>query len=148
MTKIYLKMARIHARVKGKSGSKRPVTVDLSFVKIKKQDVEVKIIELAKADVMPSEIGIILRDTYGVPSVKAYLGKSVTQILSEKSLLTEIPEDLASLVDKAKKLQKHLSQNKKDIHNKRGLILIESKIRRLVKYYKGKNRIPANWSYN
>ncbi len=141
-------MARIHARVKGKSGSTRPVKSDLSFVTIKKAEVEKLIVGFAKEDVVPSKIGLILRDTYGVPSVKKLTGKSVSKILAEKKLTTQIPEDLNSLVIKAKKLKKHLDLNKRDTHNKRGLILIESKIRRLTKYYKKTDKIPQTWSYN
>jgi small subunit ribosomal protein S15 len=141
-------MARIHARVKGKSGSKRPINADLSFVTLSAKEVEKKVIELGKEDKGPSMIGLILRDTYGVPSVKKLTGKSILQILKENKLNTEVPEDLSSLVEKANKLKKHLENNKKDLHNKRSLSLIESKIRRLTKYYMKKGVIPSNWRYN
>ena len=140
-------MARTHARVKGKSGSTRPVTADLSFVSLKKKEVEDIIVQLAKDDTKPSMIGLILRDKYGVPSVKALTGKSVTQILEEKGAKASIPEDLANLVTKAKALSKHLESNTRDTQNKRGLILIESKIRRLTTYYKKTGGVPQNWSY-
>jgi small subunit ribosomal protein S15 len=61
--------------------------------------------------------------------------------------LVEVPEDLTALVVKAKALKKHLSFNKRDVHNKRGLILLESKIRRLSTYYKKTNRLAQNWRY-
>lgn len=140
-------MARTHARVKGKSGSSKPVVADLSFVTLSKKEVEAKIIEMAKNDTPPSIIGLTLRDAYGIPSVKKFTGKSVTEILKEKNMLTAVPEDLNALVIKAKALRKHLENNTRDIHNKRGLILIESKIRRLSTYYKNNGRIAANWSY-
>ncbi len=142
-------MARTHARVKGKSGSTRPVTPNLSFVTIKAKDVEKLIVKMSKEDAMPaSKIGLILRDTYAVPSVKALCGKSVTQILAENDVLPSIPGDLNSLVEKVLALKKHLEANPRDTHNKRGLILLQSKIRRLSTYYKNKGRIPANWSYD
>lgn len=140
-------MARTHARVKGKSGSSKPAVADLSFVTMSKKEIEVKVLEMAKADVAPSMIGLTLRDTYGVPSVKKITGKSITDLLKENKLLTSVPEDLTALVVKAKALSKHLEHNKRDTHNKRGLILIESKIRRLSTYYKNKGRIAGNWSY-
>ncbi|MFT4244576.1 MAG: 30S ribosomal protein S15 [Candidatus Woesearchaeota archaeon] len=142
-------MARIHARVKGKSGSTKPITPDLSFVSLKAKEVEALIIKLVKEDnKSSSEIGIILRDTYAVPSVKAVCGKSIGTILKENNLEKTIPEDLQALVEKVFSLKKHLSNNKKDVHNKRSLLLIESKIRRLTKYYKSKGRIAQNWRYD
>ena len=141
-------MARIHARTKGKSGSVKPVNKDLSFVNMKKEEVEKLIINFAKDDVTSSKIGLILRDTYGVPCVKALTGKSVSKIIAENKLTSVVPEDLAALVAKSKALKKHLENNSRDTHNSRGLILIESKIRRLVKYYKGTNRIAENFKFN
>jgi len=141
-------MARIHARTKGKSGSTRPVEADLSFVQYKKKEVEALIVKLVKEDYKkPSEVGLILRDSYGIPSIKLITGRTISKILEENKLSLDVPEDLASLVSKVKSLKKHLESNTRDTHNKRGLILIESKIRRLVKYYKKNGRIASNWSY-
>ena len=75
---------------------------------MKKKEVEDLVVTLAKDDVKPSSIGLVLRDTHGVPSVKTVTGKSITQILNEAKLLSTIPEDLSALVEKAKKLKKHL----------------------------------------
>lgn len=147
-TEIYLKMARIHARVKGKSGSKRPVNADISFVQYKAKDVADLVVKLHNDDVKPSMIGLVLRDRYGIPSVKKITGKSITKILEEKKVVIAVPEDLANLVDKAKALRKHLHANTRDTHNKRGLLLVESRIRRLAKYYKKNGKLADNWSYN
>ena len=142
-------MARIHARTKGKSGSTKPNLVDISFVTLKAKDVEKLIVQLSKEDNMSaSEIGVVLRDTHAIPSVKAVCGKSIGTILKEHDLEKTIPEDLQALVEKVFSLKKHLSNNKKDVHNKRSLLLIESKIRRLTKYYKSKGRIAQNWRYD
>ena len=139
-------MARTHARVKGKSGSTRPVAADLSFVTMKKAEVEKLIIKFAKEDMNQSKIGLVLRDTYGVPSIKKITGTSIGKILEKQKLKFAIPEDLQALVVKAKRLTKHLGTNLRDTHNSRGLQLIESKIRRLSNYYKKAGKIPANWS--
>ena len=142
-------MARIHARKRGQSGSSRPVEKDLSFVGLKAKEVEDLIVDIAKKEALsPSQIGLRLRDTYGVPSVRALCGKKITQILDEAGELRDIPEDLRALVDKRNKLKKHLATNTRDTHNKRGLLLIESKIRRLSNYYKEKGRLPKKWGYN
>ena len=116
-------MARTHARVKGKSGSTRPVKTDLSFVTLKAKEVEDLVVKMAKDDVKPSKIGLVLRDSYGVPSIKKLTGKSVTKILSDSKLLTKVPEDLQALVTKLLALKKHLQNNPRDTHNKRGYIL-------------------------
>ena len=44
-------------------------------------------------------------------------------------------------------LRKHLSENKKDLHNKRQLNLIESKIRRLVRYYIRSRKLQKDFIY-
>ena len=135
-------MARIHARVRGKSGSTRPFEADLSFVALKSEEVESLVLELFEKNMTPSVIGMALRDSYGVPSVKLVCGKSITQILNYK----EIPEDLAAIVSRIKVLRKHLETNTRDTHNKRGLRLLESKLRRLSRYYKRVGRISSQWS--
>jgi len=140
-------MARTHARVKGKSGSTRPVEADLSFVTIKKEEVVKIILDMAKDDIKPSVIGLTLRDQYAVPSVKLVCGKSITKILAENNMESKLPEDLQLLVVKADKLKKHLGNNNRDVHNKRGLQLIEAKIRGLTKYYKSTGRIESGWNY-
>ncbi|MCD6522932.1 MAG: 30S ribosomal protein S15 [Candidatus Diapherotrites archaeon] len=142
-------MARMHARKKGKSGSKRPPTkIAPEWVDMSAKQVEELVVKLAKEGKSMSIIGVILRDQYGIPSIKAVCGKSVKDILKENNLLPELPEDLRNLMEKAVKLRKHLEKNKKDLHNRRGLMLIESKIKRLQKYYKRKKVLPQNWYYN
>ncbi|MEK6967241.1 MAG: 30S ribosomal protein S15, partial [Nanoarchaeota archaeon] len=42
----------------------------------------------------------------------------------------------------------HLEKNHKDMAAKRGLQLTDSKIRRLVKYYKRTKRIEKDWTYD
>ena len=120
----------------------------MSFVSLKKKEVEELIVKLASQDVKPSMIGLILRDTHAIPSVKAICGKSIGKILEEKKMSLNIPEDLQSLVVRAQKLKKHMEFNTRDVHNKRGLQLTEAKIRRLSTYYKNKGKIPTNWSVN
>ena len=93
-------------------------------------------------------IGIILRDQYGIPNVKEVFGTKMSKIVEELNLKSKYPEDLVNLVRKASHLRKHLEENKKDLHSKRGLQLIESKIRRLVKFYKKQGIFPTKWKYD
>jgi len=142
-------MARLHSGRKGRHGSKRPlVKENPPWVPLSKEEVEKKVVELARKGVSMPMIGMILRDQYGVPSVKLATGKTVSQILKENNLLPAIPPDLAALIEKANNLKEHLKVHKKDYSNKRGLTLVESKIRRLAKYYIREGVLPPTWSYS
>jgi small subunit ribosomal protein S15 len=144
-----IEMARIHARRRGRSGSKRPlITKNPEWVPLNKEEIEKLVVKLGRDGLTSARIGLVLRDNYAVPSVKLATGKSITQILRENGLKPEIPEDLAALMRKAINVDMHLLENKKDVAAKRGLQLIESKIRRLVKYYKRQGVIPADWTYS
>lgn len=133
---------------KGKSHSTRPVSKrSPSWCKYQPEEVEALAIKLAKEGHPPSRIGIILRDQYAIPLVKPITGKSITQILEEAGLKAAVPEDLESLLKKAARLSAHLEKNKKDLHNKRALQLIEAKIHKLVKYYKREGTLPPEWKY-
>lgn len=141
-------MARMHSRKKGKSGSKRPVRKTLpSWIRYKPKEIELIVIKLAKEGKTTSEIGAILRDVYGIPDVKKLMKKNITKLLEEKKLKQAIPEDLLALIKRSIAIKKHLEENHKDEVAKRGLILTESKIRRLVKYYKKTKKLPVDWKY-
>lgn len=62
-------------------------------------------------------------------------------------LAPEIPEDLYHLIKKAVSVRKHLERNRKDKDSKFRLILIESRIHRLSRYYKRAKKLPPNWKY-
>jgi SSU ribosomal protein S15P len=139
-------MARMHSKSKGKSGSTRPpVLKPPEWFDRTPEWVIDKIIELGKAGQPPSMIGLILRDQYGVPLVKAIIGKSITQVLAENGLAPSMPEPLTNLIKKAVTIRKHLEENPKDLHSKRGLQETESKIHRLSKYYKRRKVLPPDW---
>ncbi len=63
-------------------------------------------------------------------------------------LAPEIPEDLYHLIKKAVSVRKHLERNRKDKASKYRLILIESRIHRLSRYYKKTGQLPAVWKYD
>ena len=111
------------------------------------REVESKVIELAKEGKQPAVIGLILRDSYGVPSVHEVTGKKILQILKDAGLGGKLPQDLQNLVQRSIALQEHLAANPRDLHNLRGLELIESRIRALAKYYVGKGELPDTWGY-
>lgn len=97
---------------------------------------------------MPANIGLILRDSYGIPLVKTITGKKITAILKENNMLINpLPEDLTNLIRKALLLRTHMENNRKDMHNKRALQCTESKVYRLVKYYKGTGVLASTFRY-
>jgi len=142
-------MARMYSRKRGRAGSKKPSKKVLpTWVRYKQNELEMLIVKLAKEGKSGSQIGIILRDVYGIPSVKLISKKRITAILEEKKLSKELPEDLLALIKKSVKLIKHLEENKTDESAKRGLLLTESSIKRLVKYYKRTGKVASEWKYN
>jgi len=142
-------VARIYSRKKGKHGSKKPlVKIVPRWVKQKKEDVENLIVKIAQERHSSSEIGTILRDTYGIPDAKLITGKTVTQIMRENKMYPEMPEDMLNLLKKAVVLRAHLQKNKKDKNSQKGLENLESKIRRLSKYYSRKGLIERDWKYD
>jgi len=142
-------MARMYARRKGSAGSTHPYRTSAPEWSLKdKKEIERIILDLVSKGMSTSEIGIVLRDSYGVPSTRLVLGTKITRFLKEENKAPTIPEDLENLIEKAIRLKKHLDVNKKDFHNKRALQLTESKVRRLVKYYKRENVLPETWKYD
>lgn len=140
-------MARMHARKKGKAGSTKPaVPTEQPWVKYKPVEIEQLVIKLGKQGNSTSGAGIILRDSYGIADVKEITGKKISQIFKENKLQPEFPEDLQNLIRRSIQVRKHLDINKKDVVSKRGLQLIDSKIRRLEKYYKKGGILGSNYS--
>lgn len=117
------------------------------WVTITKEEIQTIVEKLAKEGRKEAEIGLILRDQHSVPSIKAITGKTVSQTLKEMGLTPKYPSDLIDLIKKAVGMRKHLALNKKDKLNNKKLVDVESKIKRLVNYYRGK-KLPKNWKYD
>ena len=140
-------MGRLHSHNYGKSHSTRPLNPKSpSWITQDPKEIEELIIKYGK-DLTASQIGVKLRDQHSIPLVKPIIKKTITKVLEENDLKTELPEDLNNIVKKAVGLQKHLKINKKDNRNIRSLELIEAKVHRLSVYYKKIGRIPQNWKY-
>lgn len=142
-------MARMHSGAKGKSGSTKPVQKTKPiWVRYKPREVEFLIAKLAKEGKTPSKIGAILRDVYGIPDAKIMLGKSISALMKEKKLLPELPEDLIALIKRSIMIRKHIEINRNDRTALRGLQLTESKVKRMVKYYKKIGKLEEGWKYD
>lgn len=142
-------MARMHTRRKGQAGSTKPMrTEPPKWSNTNKEEIENTIQQLASGGKGSSEIGMILRDRYGVPDVTLVTGKKIGQILKEKNVAPKVPEDIQSIILNVLDLNKHLLKNKKDVHNKRSLNNMISKIRRLEKYYHREGVLPEDWKFS
>ncbi|MFW5918005.1 MAG: 30S ribosomal protein S15 [Haloferacaceae archaeon] len=145
-------MARMHTRRRGSSDSDKPVADDPpEWSDVDEDAIEERVVELADQGHSPSEIGVKLRDEgvqgTPVPDVSLATGKKVTEILADNDADPEIPEDLRNLMERAVGLREHMDDNPGDAQNKRALQNTESKIRRLVDYYRG-DKLEAEFTYS
>ena len=145
-------MARMHTRRRGASGSDRPATDEPpEWSDVEADDVEARVVELAENGHPPAVIGLKLRDEgvrgTPVPNVKLATGKKLTEILEENDASPDVPEDLRNLLERAIRLSEHMDENPQDYQNKRALQNTESKVRRLVTYYRG-DGIPEDFRYS
>merc|ERR1711865_326142 len=118
-----------------------------TWLKMKPDDISDHICKLAKKGLAPSQIGVTLRDSFGIPAVRTVTGNKILRILKVNGLAPELPEDLYYLIKKAVAIRKHLDRNRKDRDSKFRLILVESRIHRLARYYKRVKSLPATFKY-
>ncbi|KAK4993278.1 ribosomal 40S subunit protein S13 [Elasticomyces elasticus] len=162
-------MGRMHSNGKGISASAIPYSrTPPAWLKTTPDQVVDQICKLARKGATPSQIGVVLRDSHGVAQVKVVtgarhlhpaqvgeakltfgIGNKILRILKSSGLAPEIPEDLYMLIKKrqAVAVRKHLERNRKDKDSKFRLILIESRIHRLSRYYKTVGALPPTWRY-
>lgn len=142
----------MHTRRRGSSGSDKPTADEPpEWSDVDADEIEARVVELAEQGHDPSQIGIKLRDEgvtgTPVPDVKLATGKKITEILEENDAKADIPEDLRSLMKRAVRLREHVRENPQDYQNKRALQNTESKVRRLVNYYRG-DELEADFQYS
>ena len=136
------------ARSKGISKSALPYRrTPPSWLKVTAEEIIDHITKLAKKGLTPSQIGVILRDSHGVAQVAHVTGSKILRILKKKGFAPEIPEDLYCLIKKAVAVRKHLDKFRQDKDAKFRLILIESRIHRVARYYKTVKALPPTWKY-
>jgi small subunit ribosomal protein S15 len=142
----------MHTRRRGSSGSDKPVADEPpEWSDVDAEDIEERVVELAEEGHDPSQIGLKLRDEgvtgTPIPDVKLATGKKVTEILEENDAKPDLPEDLRNLMQRAIGLREHMDENPQDVQNKRALQNTESKIRRLVDYYRG-DELDEEFTYS
>ncbi|EHL03641.1 putative 40S ribosomal protein S13 [Glarea lozoyensis 74030] len=128
-------MGRLHSNGKGISASAIPYSrTPPAWLKTTPEQVVDQICKLAKKGATPSQIGVVLRDSHGIAQVKVVTGNKILRILKSNA-------------PKAVAVRKHLERNRKDKDSKFRLILIESRIHRLSRYYKTVGVLPPTWRY-
>ena len=142
----------MHTRRRGTSGSDKPAADEPpEWSDVDAEKIESRVVELAEQGYDPSQIGLKLRDEgvtgTPIPDVKLATGKKVTEILEENDVTSELPEDLRNLMERAVRLRQHIEANPQDFQNKRALQNTESKVRRLVAYYRG-TEIDPEFTYS
>ena len=141
-------MGRMHSKGKGISRRCLPYRkAPPSWVQVSSSDLTEQIVKLAKKGASPSSIGVVLRDSYGVPQVKGVTGSKILRILKVAGVAPSIPEDLYHLIKKAVSVRKHIEKFRADRDGKFRLILIESRIHRLARYYRTAKALPPTWRY-
>lgn len=141
-------MTRQYSHKDGKSHPTRPIyKLSPPWVTYTPEEVTLLIIKMANKGLTPSQIGVRLRDEYGIPLQKQITGKNICKILKEHNIMPKIPYDLENLIRKAENLQQHLKRHKKDGKNIRSLELVEARIHRLSKYYKKSGLLDKSWKY-
>ncbi len=142
-------MSRIHSGRKGRAGSHKPYPMTRpEWVTASAEEVIGQAVQLAKGGRSAAQVGLQLRDGLGVPSARLVTGKRLAAVLAEAGIRPEIPDDLQALLKRVVHLQHHLEGHPNDLANRRGLTLMESRIRRLARYYRQHKRIPESWRYS
>lgn len=103
-----------------------------TWVKMKESDLKKLILELS-AKYPASQIGMILRDQYGIPTTKVY-GKKLNAYLKELGI--DKKEDLENATKKVEKIKEHLKNNVTDKKTKHKLQKAQARLNILKKYYK------------
>ena len=84
-------MGRMYGKGKGMSSSALPYRRrSPSWLKIKPTEVSEHICKLAKKGLTPSQIGVTLRDSFGIPQVKNVTGSKILRILKSKGLAPSV----------------------------------------------------------
>ena len=103
------------------------------WLKYTEKEVKDIILNIVKKDpeITSEKIGLILRDSYGIPKTKIY-GFKVNQVLKEAKI--DKNTDIINLKKKVEKLSKHLEKNKQDARTQRSLMINKAKLRKIERY--------------
>ncbi|MDX9799325.1 MAG: hypothetical protein RBT05_10770 [Bacteroidales bacterium] len=100
------------------------------WLKTTEEELKKIIVKLAEK-YSPAQIGLILRDQYGIPTTKMY-GKKLGEYLNELNLKTD--SELENAQKKLERLQEHFSRNITDKRAKHKLQKAQGKTNTLKRY--------------
>ena len=99
--------------------------------RMKAEEIESLVVELAKQGNSPAKIGQILKEKHGIHKISV-LGKKITKILKQHKI--QYPTDLDFVSKKIKSLENHYAKNKQDKKTEREIVKYLSLKRRLRNY--------------
>ena len=102
-----------------------------TWVKMKEPELKKLITELSEKHA-PSQIGMVLRDQYGIPSTRVF-GKKLKAYMQELGI--ERNEDLENAENKVEKMKEHLKTNITDRKAKHKLQHAQSRLNITRKYF-------------
>lgn len=106
------------------------------WLKTTEEELKKLIKQLAEKN-SPAQVGIILRDQYGIPSTRLY-GKKLGQYLKELGI--ESNPDKENAEKKLERLKEHFKENITDKKAKHKLQKAQGKVRTLAKYSERRNK--------
>jgi len=103
------------------------------WLKYTEQEIKDIILNLIKKDpeLTAEKIGLVLRDSYGIPKTKIY-GLKIGKVLKQEGLYKN--PDLINLTKKQDKIIKHIEKNKQDKRTGRSFIITKAKLKKTKEY--------------
>jgi ribosomal protein S15P/S13E len=102
-----------------------------TWIKISEKEL-VDIIKDLSQKYAPSQVGMILRDQYGVPTTRVF-GKKLKKYLEDLGIETK--EDLVNAEKKVDSLKEHMKNNTGDKRSKHKLQKAQAHLNRTKRYY-------------
>ncbi|MBS3092167.1 hypothetical protein J4466_01985 [Candidatus Pacearchaeota archaeon] len=115
---------------KGKLTSKEASVLDMPE-RMKAEEIESLVVELAKQNNSPAKIGQILKEKHGVHKISV-LGKKITRILSDHKV--QYPNDSHFINKKIENIKSHYAKNKQDKKAEREIVRYLSLKKKLENY--------------
>ncbi len=98
------------------------------WVKLKQDDVEKIVLDLAKKGIPPEKIGLILRDQHGIPKARL-LGKKIGQILRENNIA--VNSEQKNVENQIERLKIHFAKHKHDYIAQRTIVKRASSVKKM-----------------
>ena len=102
-----------------------------SWAKLTEAELKNIIVELSKKN-QPAQIGLILRDQYGIPTTRVVYGKKLSSFLKELNIPASA--DLQNVQKKFERIKEHLQKNKGDKKTKHKMQKAQGRLNKLKKY--------------